>query len=396
VIRVGIALGASWLGSVNYYRNLLNAVCTLPDRRIEPVLLVGTRAGPGVLAGLPPFEVIRSPWLDQFSPRWVLRKAWQQTLASDPFLERFLRSHQIDVLSHYDFLGRRSSVPAICWIGDFQHRQVPEYFTRSERWYRDRDFRMQSRHATRIILSSHDAQRALVAFEPSSVGRSRVLQFVAQPFVGGEATDLLTPQERYGLVGPYFHVPNQFWAHKNHRLILEALALLKERGERVLVISTGATEDYRQPRYFEELMADADALWVRDDFRTLGVVPYGDLVGLMTNAVALINPSRAEGWSTSVEEAKSLGKRIILSDLAVHREQAPPDGIYVDPDDAAGLADALWQVLANFDPDEEHERSERARRELPDRVRAFGETYQGIVLEVSPQAETGQSRGDGE
>jgi glycosyltransferase involved in cell wall biosynthesis len=383
LIRVGLALGASWLGSVNYYRNLLNSVCSQEDRQIEPVLLIGEKADAGILAGLPSVEVIRSPWLDSTTPRWAVRKIWQQAFGGDPFLERLLRSHRIDVLSHSDFLGRHASLPAVCWIGDFQHRQQPQFFSRFERLYRDRDFRLQCRHATRIILSSHDAQRSLAEFEPSAVGKSRVLQFVAQPRVTSSTTDLKTLQERYGFDGPYFHVPNQFWAHKNHRLILDALAELAKRGEQILVISTGATEDYRRPGHFDELMAYADAIGVRDRFRTLGVIPYEDLVGLMCNSVALINPSRAEGWSTSVEEAKSLGKRMILSDLPVHLEQAPLDGVFIDPDDPSGLADALHDVLATFDPAAEKARSARAALELPVRVRTYAQTYQTIILEAS-------------
>lgn len=387
MIRVGLALGASWLGSVNYYRNLLNAIHSLPQREIEPVLLVGRRADEGMLAGLPPIEMIRSAWFDQLSPGWVLRKIWQQALASDPFLERYLRQHRIGVLSHSDFLGRRASLPAICWIGDFQHRLQPEFFTRFERLYRDRDFRLQCRHATRILVSSQDAQRTLAEFEPSCVGRSRVLRFVAQPYIGPATTARSTLEERYAFEGGYFHVPNQFWAHKNHGLILEALAILKARGQRALVISTGATEDYRRPRYFEQLIARGAALEVVDSFRVLGVIPYHDLVGVMGGAIALINPSRAEGWSTSVEEAKSLGKRIILSDIPVHREQAPADGVYVDPDDAVGLADAMTSVSAAFDPATERARAERARDELPGRVQAFAEAYQAIVLDaLAPSA----------
>jgi glycosyltransferase involved in cell wall biosynthesis len=383
LIRVGVALGASWLGSVNYYRNLLNAIYSLPDRQIEPVLLIGERADAGILAGLPPVEVIRSRWLDQPTPRWAIRKVWQQAFASDPFLERLLRSNRIDVLSHSDILGKRAAMPAICWIGDFQHRQQPQFFSRAERWYRDRDFRLQCRQATRIIVSSRDAQRALAAFEPSAVAKSRVLQFVAQPAVSADTTNLTEIQQHYGFMGPYFHVPNQFWAHKNHRLILDALVILKGRGQPALVISTGATEDYRQPKYFDELMECVDELGLRDSFKPLGVIPYNDLVGLMVNCTALLNPSRAEGWSTSVEEAKSLGKRMILSDLAVHLEQAPPDGVYIDPDDAMSLADAMCAVRTTFDPQTEAERAARARRDLPGRVQAFARSYQEIVLGVT-------------
>jgi glycosyltransferase involved in cell wall biosynthesis len=346
------------------------------------VLLVGERADSAILAGFPSVEVIRSAWLDRLTLRWVGRRLWQQAFASDPFLERLLHAHGIAVLSHSGVLGGRSTVHAICWLGDFQHRQLPQFFTASERWYRDRSFRLQCDHAACIILSSEDAQRALAAFLPCCVEKSRILRFVAQPGLVGEPTSLHVLQERYGFAGAYFHVPNQFWSHKNHRLILDALATLKRTGDPPLVISTGATEDYRQPRYFDELMHQAQVLGVLNSFRVLGVIPRDDLVGLMVNAVALINPSRSEGWSTSVEEAKSLGKRIILSDLAVHREQGPPDAVYVGPDDSTGLADAMQLVLKAHDPDVERSRSAVAQRDLPGRVRAFAQTYQDIVLEV--------------
>lgn len=181
MIRVGIALGASWLGGVNYYRNLLSSLCSQPDRQIEPVLLLGQEAAADVLAGFPEVELVRSRWLDQPSGRWFVRKIWQQSLHADPFLTRLLRHNKIDVLSHSDFLGRRASIPAVCWITDFQHRQQPEFFSRFERMYRDRDFHLQCQLASRIIVSSHDAQAALSEFHPNAVAKTRVLQLVAQP-----------------------------------------------------------------------------------------------------------------------------------------------------------------------------------------------------------------------
>jgi glycosyltransferase involved in cell wall biosynthesis len=383
MIRVGLALEASQLGSINYYRNLLNAIQSLPDRQVEPVLLLGERADAGILTGLTPIEVIRSPLFDRMTPRWVVRKVWQQMFASDPFLERLLRRHDIDVLSHSDFLGNRASLPALCWIPDFQHRQLPQFFSWSTRRYRDRNYGLQCRHATRVILSSYDAQDALQRFQPSSVSRSRVLQFVAQPHVDADTPDIEELRKRYGFEGAYFHVPNQFWAHKNHRLILDALAVLKKRGEVPLVISTGGKDDYRRPQFFDELMAHAEAIGVGESFRALGVVPYPDVVGLMVNSVALLNPSRSEGWSTSVEESKSLGKRMILSNLPVHLEQAPLGGAYVDPDDATGLADAMEVAWTTWDPLADRQSLARAQADLPERVQAFARAYQDIVLEAS-------------
>lgn len=62
----------------------------------------------------------------------------------------------------------------------------------------------------------------------------------------------------------------------------------------------------------------------------------------MMTTNALLNPSRFEGWSTTVEEAKAAGTPMILSDIPVHREQAP-NARFVGQDDAPALADAIEQ-----------------------------------------------------
>ncbi|TIN29445.1 hypothetical protein [Mesorhizobium sp.] len=45
-----------------------------------------------------------------------------------------------------------------------------------------------------------------------------------------------------------------------------------------------------------------------------------DVVALIGAADYLLKPSHIEGWSTTVEEAKSLGTPMLLSDIPLHRE----------------------------------------------------------------------------
>ena len=52
------------------------------------------------------------------------------------------------------------------------------------------------------------------------------------------------------------------------------------------------------------------------------MIPKNDVSKLIYKSKAVINPSLFEGWNTSVEEAQNTKKKIILSDIAVHREQA--------------------------------------------------------------------------
>ena len=65
---------------------------------------------------------------------------------------------------------------------------------------------------------------------------------------------------------------------------------------------------------------------------------------LMRSSVAMLNPSLFEGWSTTVEEGKSLGVRMVLSNLAVHREQVGAAAEFFDPQDPGAIAASLEKV----------------------------------------------------
>lgn len=81
-------------------------------------------------------------------------------------------------------------------------------------------------------------------------------------------------------------------------------------------------------------------------------------------SLGYINPSFFEGWSTTVEEAKYRGKPILLSDLKVHREQAPAKSVFFDPNDPEDLAKKMWdlwqQATLNEDVDVLKRRNEAA------------------------------------
>jgi glycosyltransferase involved in cell wall biosynthesis len=139
-------------------------------------------------------------------------------------------------------------------------------------------------------------------------------------------------------------MPNQYWKHKNHKVVIDALKLLKERGGPIpYIVSSGGKDDYRNPDYFSELMNYLGENNLEDHYLYLGKIPYIEVLGLMKIAGAMINPSRFEGWATTVEEAKMLGQKLYLSDIDVHREQAP-NATFFSPDSASELSALLQKI----------------------------------------------------
>jgi glycosyltransferase involved in cell wall biosynthesis len=96
--------------------------------------------------------------------------------------------------------------------------------------------------------------------------------------------------------------------------------------------------------YFHGLMREVEGRSLKANFRYLGLIPRDHVYALLRASMGLINPSRFEGWSTTVEEAKSFGVPMILSDLDVHHEQGGGAACYFGADNSEALADHLFQA----------------------------------------------------
>ncbi len=382
-MRVGFVLGqVGWTGGVNYYRNLFTAIHLLPDSKLEIVIFTGNKSDVSHFEGL--VEIVRTPLLDRGSVSWWINKLTGRVLFGREYLlYLLLRRCGIKLLSHVPLLWRGAPIPSLGWIPDFQHVKLPDYF--GEKALREHNDQIKRiiHNSDALLLSSRDAMSDLHRHFPEDPLPTSVLRFVScLAAQSGDLPSQTVLAQGYGLSRPWFHVPNQFWAHKNHGIIVEVLALLKKSGACPLVVSTGDTHDYRHPGYFPGLMEEVRKHGLEKDFLALGMVPYADVVALMRDSVAVINPSLFEGWSTSVEEAKAMGKTVILSDIAVHREQKPERGVYFDTEEPEQLAKIMMDQLSSFDESNEAYHQDRAKQVLMETRETFAKQYEEIVLSV--------------
>jgi glycosyltransferase involved in cell wall biosynthesis len=381
IVRVGFILPAgNWLGGKNYLRNLFIAIRNLPHNPITPVVLIGKRQHN--VSDFQNVETLPTSVLDRMSPSWLLRKILTKITTRDFLVQGLLQKHGISVLSHSSHLGGQTAIRTVGWIPDFQHVHMPQLFTAEELAFRNSEFTSMCKYCDKVIVSSKCAQEDLLSFSPENAYKAELLRFVATPVPLATAASLADLKTLYNFSEPFFLLPNQFWAHKNHRIVIDALRELKRRNLRILILATGSTHDYRNPSFYPSLMKYASESNVTDCFRVLGQIPMEHLAGLMRYAVAFINPSRFEGWSTSVEEAKSMGKQIVLSDIPVHREQAPDRGFFFPAEDAVALAEALSAAANGFDESQDAAYQDAARSRFPERLQNFGEAYLRIVSDT--------------
>lgn len=380
-----IANGPDWQGGINYFRALFQALHADENKSVHPIVYLGSRADTAKFGFPDSVQIRRTRVLDRMSLPWLLNKMSSAILGRPLLTSGLLRRDGIKVLSHSAPTAVRG-VRNAAWIPDFQHLHLPQFFQEDELRKRDALFRTTIAHSDRVIVSSESARRDLLAFTPEHVEKARILRFAAIP-PNVDPDRRLDLAQVYGLRGRFFYLPNQAWAHKNHVTAIEALARLQDIPD-VSIVCSGSLKDHRNPHHLEMLRAAIDRHGLTDRFRMLGMVAYSHIAELMLQAVAVINPSLFEGWSTTVEESKALGVPLILSDIPVHREQC--EGLaarFFAPLDVDALAQAMRDASSAETPTSEAARARLslARETHVERMRQFSRTYAAIVQELLSQ-----------
>jgi glycosyltransferase involved in cell wall biosynthesis len=381
VIRFGAVLvpGRVWPGGLHYLKNVFRLLGGRPELGVEPVLFAPPDAE-AELAVLRPALTV-PPVLDPaLGRRAGLRLAAALALGADPVVRRLFDERRIDVaFENASFHGWRIGRPTIAWFPDLQHRRMPHLFGRRRYWRREIGFRAQVAAGRSVLLSSREAEADCVRFYPGARGRTFAVPFAVplpEPLPDGGA--VAAAAARHGLPARYVHLPNQFWAHKDHRTAVEAAALLRDRGAEATVVCTGPVDDPRDPAHVPALLARIAELGLGDRFRVLGAIPYAEMTAIMRGARAVLNPSRFEGWSTTVEEAKALGVPLLLSDIPVHREQAPAASFF-PCGDAGALAGLLARTAEGPPSPAAGLDASRLRADAETRVADFAEAFAAMV-----------------
>ncbi|MGC8605381.1 MAG: glycosyltransferase family 4 protein, partial [Desulfomonilaceae bacterium] len=146
--------------------------------------------------------------------------------------------------------------------------------------------------------------------------------------------------------GEYLFYPANSWFHKNHRALLDALAILKhDRNPRILTIFTGHLLAGEFNHY--DIPKEICLRGLEDQVYHIGTVSLLELKYLYLNATALIHPSLFEGFGIPLVEAMACGCPIIAANCTSIPEVAGEAALYFDPEDPKDIADKIMYFLDN-------------------------------------------------
>jgi glycosyltransferase involved in cell wall biosynthesis len=351
--RIKIALVfrnyANWTGGIYYILNLIEALKKLDDKE-KPLLVIiyWDKTSLQLVQEINyPFIIYKNYNFSLPRTKRLINRISNKIFKTKIFNDKYLEQNTADLIFPNPIDEKFEKINnKLYWIPDFQEKYLPHFFSKDELEQR-REFQLDlSGKGKPIVFSSKDAESDFRKFYTGSTAKSFVLPFaVTHPEIS--ITNPESILEKYGVSDQYFIAPNQFWRHKNHQVVIDAIELLaKDNNEHVQIVFTGKEDDYRDPEYPQLIRSLINQKGLSAQIIVLGFIPREDLVFLIKNSLAVVQPSLFEGWSTVVEDAKLHKKIIVASNLKVHKEQLNEKGIFFDPHDPASLAQMLKEIMA--------------------------------------------------
>jgi len=350
--------GPSWIGGLHYIKNLVKSISRFaPERygKIKIHLLVYSSDQVSQFIDLEK-EINTIHVYNDIVARASL---WRRTIwkarsvfsgVVNPPIDHIMREEGIDFVypalpassfRHYRFAE---------WIPDFQYRYFPDGSNEQEIRERKEAFGTIASASPLIYVSSVPAKVDCEELFPQSKGKVHVMPFTVNTGKMDFVIPLTALKKKYNIPEKYFIISNLLAPTKNLQVVIDAVARLKSRGLNFHVVVTGDIHDYRNPEFKNFIFQKVNILDVREQFIFLGLIDRVEQKQLLANAVSIIQPSRFEGWNTLVEEAKSIGKRIILSDIPVHLDQAPSCGRFFRDNDADDLSGIMQDESDSYVP----------------------------------------------
>ncbi len=381
-IIIPVMGNSSWIGGLTYQENLIEALKTLPE-----VNITLTNELENLQSARQHISFTRRVF-NKYQSRvsGVLKKVSNLTRSYDIDLQRKLdqclvgKINAIFTLNEAHLRGKNNIIK-LYWIPDFQQIHLKHFFTKEALEKRNARCLEGCFLADIIIVSSKNVMDDLEKFAPEYLYKCRISSFVSKiPNYIRDADPLITIN-KYSLPEKFFYLPNQLWKHKNHSVVIEALNLLKQEGICPSLVCTGNPSDQRDPGFYNSLIKKTETMGLRKQVRFLGIVPHDDVLILMRQSIAVINPSLFEGWSTTVEEAKSIGKQMIISFIEVHKEQEAPCSTFFDPYNPAQLAEILKAKWGELNPGPDIKMETDAKQLMNSRIKNYANRFVEIITE---------------
>ena len=235
-------------------------------------------------------------------------------------------------------------VPALVTIYDLMHRyesRFPEISANGVYEWREKHYSKICKWAKGILVDSDIGKSQVIESYDSDPNKIHILPYIPAMYI----YDKETPEgfdRRYSNLGKYLFYPAQFWEHKNHKGLVQAVNILKEKYADLKLIFVGSKKNGYQSTY--DMVMQLNLL---ENIRFLGYVPDNDIPELYRRARGMIMPSFLGPTNIPPLEANAVGCPLAVSRVYAMPAQLGDAAIYFDPSSIEEIAGAIEDIWLN-------------------------------------------------
>ncbi len=235
-----------------------------------------------------------------------------------------------------------AACPLVMTLHDLVGFRYPHYlYSAAARLYYQWMTRLAVRKSARILLDSRFTQTELLSLFSVPPGKTEVVYLgIEEECFTRPPAAFPTIQEKYRLPEPYMLYVGTYKPWKNLPVLLEAVRLLRQQGEKTVLVLAG-----KPARHQQDVSALIQTLGLSDQVVEVGYIEEADLTAVYAHAQLFVFPSRYEGFGLPVLEAMAAGTAVVAGRAAALPEVVGQAGWLVNPDDPGELAHALHTLL---------------------------------------------------
>ena len=240
------------------------------------------------------------------------------------------------------------AVPVVSIVYDLQHLYYPQFFEPAEVEERNRNFERACAASARLVCISDYVRGTVLKTGAISEERVRTIPILLPRRLPPPSAEICERVLSLHHLNPrrYLLYPANFWAHKNHELLLTAFGMYRASNPTsdLKLVLTGSPSPRR-----DELIEASCAMGLSGAVVFPGYLAAEDFSALMDQCQALIFPSLFEGFGMPLLEAMAAGRPILCGNGTSLPEVAGDAALLFNPMKPAEIVDAINRIEQDFD-----------------------------------------------
>lgn len=230
-------------------------------------------------------------------------------------------------------------------VWDLGHRVAP-YFPEVSRkrqfFKREEMYNNALPRASKIVIGTNDGKNDICTYYNISSNKVEIIEMPTPMDVFNLKEDDSILDKLNLEKNGYIYYPAQFWAHKNHYMLVQTLKLLKDKGSNLKLVFTGSNQGN-----MDYIKAQVKELNLENEVIFAGFVTRNELISLYKNAFGLTYASLLGPDNIPPLEAMAVGCPVFISNLQGHVDQLGTRAVFFDPMNPEDLAEKILTYQRN-------------------------------------------------